>query len=411
MRQHKIHDHEVAAVIAGVVSNGKKDTWETTENDLPKGPWAQKRTFKTSRGPKNRLLLEVSEGGEFKRIVPVEEHDAYLRDLIVRPDSDMPLARESGFHILKQRTVGVSRRDWAKFISKQTVLQRTQNIPVERRKGGVKIPSRGYLEMDLIEGKRSDIYVRFMRDDWYWLAVIDVLTGWFAVRFMRTKTAKSTARELQDILDEFAAKLGKPIQSISSDLGGEFKGDTSKLLKRRNIKQKYVDRANRIEHANQIFQRNFYRLYKLRRGTFRSLETQAVALVNNTRNKYTKKTPNEAVLADDKVLASHYNVAREEPEEKYRAREIKKGDRVRHLANIRKRLRGVQYKAYRGKHWSKSVRHVVEKKKIGVAFKYLVGGSWYDRDALLLVPGTDATTDQLVAERKQQQDRKHMGFQ
>ncbi len=176
MRQHKIHDHEVAAVIAGVVSNGKKDTWDTTENDLPKVPWAQKRTFKTSRGPKNRLLLEVSEGGEFKRIVPVEEHDAYLRDLIVRPDSDMPLARESGFHILKQRTVGVSRRDWAKFISKQTVLQRTQNIPVERRKGGVKIPSRGYLEMDLIEGKRADIYETFRRDDWKWLDVIDVLT-------------------------------------------------------------------------------------------------------------------------------------------------------------------------------------------------------------------------------------------
>ena len=90
MRQHKIHDHEVAAVIAGVVSNGKKGTWDTTENDLPKVPWAQKRTFKTSRGPKNRLLLEVQEGDEFKRIVPVEEHDVYLRDLIVRPDSDMP---------------------------------------------------------------------------------------------------------------------------------------------------------------------------------------------------------------------------------------------------------------------------------------------------------------------------------
>ena len=57
------------------------------------------------------------------------------------------------------------------------------------------------------------------------------------------------------------------------------------------------------------------------------------------------------------------------------------------------------------------MRHVVEKKKIGVAFKYLVGGSWYDRDALLLVPGTDATTDQLVAERKRQQDRKHLGWQ
>ena len=75
MRQHKIHDHEVAAVIAGVVSNGKKDTWETTENDLPKVPWAQKRTFKTSRGPKNRLLLEEDARG----IVEMAEASDILR--------------------------------------------------------------------------------------------------------------------------------------------------------------------------------------------------------------------------------------------------------------------------------------------------------------------------------------------
>ena len=108
-----------------------------------------------------------------------------------------------------------------------------------------------------------------------------------------------------------------------------------------------MDRASRIEQQNAIFQRNFYRLY--------SLETQALRLVNNTRNKYTRMTPNEAVAAPDGQIAPRYNTAREQAEEDYRAVTINQGDRVRHLRNIRKRIRGIGYKAYRGDHWSKQV--------------------------------------------------------
>ena len=180
------------------------------------------------------------------------------------------------------------------------------------------------------------------------------------------------------------------------------------MLKERGIKQKFVDRASRVEHCNQIFQRNFYRLYKLRRGTFQSLQKQAQQLVNQTFNKYTRMTPNEAVLAEDRYLAPRYNNARQQPEEQYNAREIGQGDRVRHLVNIRKRVRNLAYKAYRGTHWSASIRHVASKKRVGPAFKYLVGGSWYDRDALLYVgPESDAVTDAHVAERKGDQDGHH----
>ena len=120
----------------------------------------------------------------------------------------------------------------------------------------------------------------------------------------------------------------------------------ARLLKRRNVTQKFVDRASRIEQQNAIFQRNFYRLYKLRRGTFHSLETQALRLVNNTRNKYIRMTPNEAVAAADADIAPRYNTAREQSEEEYHAVTIDQGDRVRHLRNIRKRIRGIGYKAY-----------------------------------------------------------------
>ena len=212
------------------------------------------------------------------------------------------------------------------------------------------------------------------------------------------------------MLTEFRQALGAPLLSVSSDQGSEFKGAVTRLLKRRNVAQKFVDRASRIEQQNAIFQRNFYRLYKLRRGTFHSLETQALRLVNNTRNKYTRMTPNEAVAAPDADIAPRYNTAREQSEEDYRAVTINQGDRVRHLRNIRKRIRGIGYKAYRGQHWSKQVRHVVEKKRVGTA-KYLVAGSWYDRDALLLVPAVDAATDAIVSRRIQDQDKKHSLWQ
>ena len=417
MRQHIFSAHEVAAVIAGHAAsqddqeeekNPEPGIWQTDDNDLPQVPWAQKRRFRTKRGAHNKLLLEVEEGDTFKRIVPHEEQDDYLRQMLLKEDSDVPLARDSGYHILQQRTVGISRRAWAAFLGKQSVLQRTQNIPPERRKGGVRVEHRGHLEMDLIEGKGKDVNATFLTDDWYWLSVVDVLTGYFIVKHQTTKRANTTTANLRVVLTEMQQKLGKPILTMSCDKGGEFKADTARMLKQRGIKQKFVDRGSRIELCNQVFQRNFYRLYKLRRGTFRSLHRQAQNLVNQTRNKYTKMTPNEALLAEDRHLAPRYNNARQQPEEQYRAREIQQGDRVRHLVNIRKRVRTLAYKAYRGTHWSANIRHVVEKKRVGPAFKYLVGGSWYDRDALLYVgPDSDAVTDAHVAARKQDQDKQH----
>ena len=421
MRQHKFSRADVARVIAGVLSRddekaAEPGVWETDANDLPNVPWAQKQKFRTKRGAHNKLELEVSENGVFKQIVPHEEQSEFMRLMLLRENSDVPLARDSGYHILHQRTMGISRRAWAAFLSKQTVLQRTQNIPPERRKGGVKVTLRGHLEMDLIEGKQKDINVTFLMEDWYWLSVVDVLTGYFVVRKNsdpkgKPKSAEATTRSLREVLNVMQGKLGSRILSISCDKGGEFKGSTARMLKQRNITQKFVDRGSRVEHCNQIFQRNFYRLYKLRRGTFQSLQKQAAALVNQTRNKYIRMTPNEAVLADDKDLAPRYNNARQQPEEQYKAREISQGDRVRHLVNIRKRVRNLAYKTYRGTHWSASVRHVVEKKRVGPAFKYLVGGSWYDRDALLYVGQGDAVTDAHIAERKNDQDKKHILWQ
>ena len=82
-----------------------------------------------ARGP-NKLILEAREHDVFKRVVPVEERNDFLRDLVLKEDSDVPLARDSGYHILQQRTMGISRRAWAAFLGKQSVTRR-----ISRRSG------------------------------------------------------------------------------------------------------------------------------------------------------------------------------------------------------------------------------------------------------------------------------------
>ena len=124
MRQHKISRADVARVIAGVVASGddqedekqpEPGVWQTDENDLPKVPWAQAQAFRTKRGAHNKLLLEAREADVFKRVVPVEDRADFLRDLVMKSDSDV-LSR-TRYHILSQRCI--SRRDWAAFIKRR----------------------------------------------------------------------------------------------------------------------------------------------------------------------------------------------------------------------------------------------------------------------------------------------------
>ena len=178
----------------------------------------------------------------------------------------------------------------------------TKNIPNERRKGGIPLTTRGYCEMDLIEGKGRDLYKYFgARGDWYWLAIVDVFTGYGQVKTLRSKKPSVVAPALRELLDTLEAALKKKVHTIAADHGREFYTDVRKLLKKRRIKQLQVPRGSRVEKFNQDFQRNFYRLLRLRRGNFGSLEDQALNITNNTRNKNTKKTPKECLDIPDNV--------------------------------------------------------------------------------------------------------------
>jgi hypothetical protein len=168
---------------------------------------------------------------------------------------------------------------------------------------------------------------------------------------------------------------------------------------------KQVPRGSRIEKWNQDFQRNFYRLLRLRRGKFGSLQDQALKLTNNTKNKHTKKTPQEALGTPDEELRVGYNDSRED-DKSYRGKEAEIGDKCRVLIKMRKNIKPILkigsqarlYKSYHGRHFTRELHRITAKTRTKHP-RYYVNGRWHDRDEILVVSGVDTETDRQVAAR------------
>ena len=436
LRRHRILADDVRRVIAHLRAHGK-----ITSNDIisrprlkkkkdagpnEEIPWAhaelagswQRQDLKP--GKNNAAVLYTKENGTWKLVVPEAGIEAWCRNAMLDPKSKMPLGRDSAYHHVQKLTVGISRRALYKFLEKQGVLQITKNIPNEQPKGGIVLQKRGYCEMDLIEGKGRDLYKYFgPRGDWYWLALVDVLTGYGLVATIRSKTAKVVAPKLREMLDVLEYKLKAKVTQISADHGREFYADVRKMLKKRGIKQKEVPRGSRVEKFNQDFQRNFYRLLRMRRGNFSSLEDQALELTNNTKNKWTKKTPEECLGTPDSELAPLFNNPAKggKKGKAHKGRQPEVGDKARHLVKLRKNIHPILtikgqarvYKSYHGRHFSKQVYTIRDIRNkppaVGPEVRnpkptmYLVHGRWFHRDELLVVSGTDDKTEREIAAR------------
>ena len=438
LRRHRILSDDVRRVIAHLKAHKKitkddilnrprlkKKKGEGPNEEIPwahaeiVGSWQQKDL---KPGPNNSAVLYCKEHGVWKRVVPEDEIEKYLRKSMLDPASTMPLGRDSAYHHVQKSTVGVSRRALYKFLEKQGVLQISKNIPNEQPKEGILLTKRGYCEMDLIIGVGNDLYDNFgPRGDWYWLSVVEVLTGYGLVITTHKKSAKVIASALRQVLDLMEHKLGAKVFEIGADHGREFYKDVKTLLRRRKIKLTLLPRGSRVEKFNQDFQRNFYRLLRMRRGTFGQLEDQALALTNNTKNKNTKKTPEEALETPDAELVPKYNNKRAQ-RKPFKGREPKVGDKCRHLIKLRKNMRPMLkigkinrlYKSYHGRHFSKEVHRITRildrsepkkgpgglKRRGGIVPKrYLVNGQWRNRDQILLVSGTDGETERQIAAR------------
>ena len=305
-------------------------------------------------------------------------------------------------------------------MQKQAVLQVTRWKLPEMKRPGRPVEGRGYLELDLVEAKGRDIgkFVHHPVKDFYWITLVDRLTGWLVIQRTVHKDVASVAPKLRGMLRKMARALKTDIKYIRSDSGSEFKSDTQAVFKELKIRHKFVKSGNRVEQANRTFQKIWYRLMRLGRGDLAELDVQATAIFNNTKSGVSGFTPEEALGQPDQTLKAASKAAKDKRKiPKYSAVLIKVGDKVRYQMKdiVGKHGKALAYKSYRGKQWSADVYPVVKYNKheeIGAegekqpgTGKYYVGGTWRFRDKLLLVPGVDATTRAMVTARHTQKKK------
>jgi len=369
--------------------------------------WAHAGPIKLGKSAHGKIVLLALEKDDWKVIVPKERIENFCRDAILTPASKVPLTRDAGYHILQKGCVGISRRAFYAFLAKQKPLQLTRNQNSVMRKPGRPLEARGSLELDLVEAKGKDIgkFLHHYVKNFYFITLIDRLTGWFEVGRALHKDALTISKKLKVMLKRMGRALGVPPDKfyIRSDSGSEFKAETQVVFKELKVRHKFVSSGNRIEKVNQDFQRTWYRLMRLGRGDLEELDQQAAAITNNLKSKVTGYTPLEALDIEDATLSSEFNKHRTEMV-KYKAPTIKIGDKVRHAVpkEVGKHGKALAYKAYRGKHWSAEVYVVVKINTGGTGTpltRYYVAGKWRFRDQLLAVPGTDPTTEAVVRQR------------
>ena len=371
---------------------------------LPKITWAHKAELQVRSVAHGKHALFVKDGGTWKQLVHEDAVDAYLRDALLKDGSDVPFSRDAGYHIVQQRTLGISRRTFGKFIAKQAVLQITRDRPSEKKRLSKPAEKRGYLEMDLVEAKGRDIgkHVHHPVSNFYWITIVDRLTGWLEVKRSPNKKVQTIAPKLEAMLRKMAKVLKTNVKYIRSDKGSEFKAETQDVMQRLGIKHRFVGQGNRIEQANKTWQKIWYRLMRLGRGDLNELDTQAQAIFNNTISKVTGKTPLEAVGSDDKTLTEAYSKYQKRKRlARYKAVPIQKGDLCRYVlqSETGKNGKALQYKSYRGKHWSLKAYPVVKLVDTVHSEKYYVNGAWRFRDQLLKVPGVDMQSRARVVQK------------
>ena len=219
IRQFKFEVRDVKLVTDHLKEHGdiKKGDLEIPWVDtFPPQSLKTNTQLKLKPGPHNRTRLMAREtpNGPWLEIVPRELSDQWLRAQMLTQNSKMPLSRDAGYHWLKGKTLGISRRALWTFLEKQEHLQMSRNIPDERRKGGATRGNVGHVEIDIVYvqrkmlsdrelGQLSDMWdglYDFGPNDGYILTIVNQITRFGLAKFQRLKNAPETAANLRQMV-------------------------------------------------------------------------------------------------------------------------------------------------------------------------------------------------------------------
>jgi hypothetical protein len=416
----KVRQYKFSLKDIKLVQDHLKTHGSIKKGDLEKIPWANigltlrlHTQLDLPPGPRNRtrLLTKETTNGPWLELVALELMDEWMRNEMLKPTSTMPLSRDAGYHWVKSKTLGISRRALWTFLEKQEHLQMTRNIPNERKKGGAERSAVGHVEIDIVHllelGALADtLDGEIGSKDGYIFTLVSQVTRYGFAMIQRRKTAAETATSLRQMFRDFERVHKVPIVKIYSDQGKEFAGEVKQFLASKKVKHKMVARGAHIEHFNQVLQRSFYRCLNMERGSIRSCLTQALGIINNSFSRRLGMSPAEAVKLPPDEIQRRYNGTRNKGDLKYmKTKKPKVGDKCRVLVNLRKLIRnpkttakGGMYKAAKGAHFSRQVHRI--KVCDHAKLRYYAGGQWRDRDEIMLISGVDDKTQSKLRTRR-----------
>jgi hypothetical protein len=354
---------------------------ELAESKAPKWYRRYKAEIKLD---KNKLFLDG------KEIIPAEKVAQTVRSLLLSKGSKIPWAREAGYSAgIKNKFVGVSRRDFMNVLQSQSHKVRSDPVPPVVKKRGVRVSKRGQLEMDLYHISSSDLppelarSMKFQIDPLtknkqsYVLTAVDKLTGLTYSSYLGASKKRPHVMKAVDnkMVPFFAETLKIPPSkiSISRDAGGEFAPPSE-------LKGRVVKLGNHIEGRNAFLQRIVFRLIRSKRGGLTSVVQQSMDIANNTKSSIHGFTPLQAVDQSDVVLAERYNKKRAKAGTETR-KDLKVGDQVR---LVTKKQKGEAfYKSYKQTQWSKELYKITRMGR-GANKRYFLGAlkKWKHRHEL-----------------------------
>ena len=161
-----------------------------------------------------------------------------------------------------------------------------------------------------------------------------------------------------------------------------------------------VRKGASIEARNKYIQSVFHRLVRLKRGNTHTLVPQTQKIVNNTRNRiHHNKTPLQLVNEQVSETLSKFNKKRASLDPVKR-KPFKIGDTVRILLARRDKETKLDFKAYKGKSYSKiiyRIQGITKKHPVRYRLKVNEKHIWFTQDNLIRTPRFDKKTDEELA--------------
>ena len=392
--------------------------------------------LKTKKGPIPTFIQKFPDAYTYKRdtlfagqlrIVPTEDRDKFLRQIVYGKKSEYPFGRDSLFNILKNEVMNVSKRDIEAFLNAQgPIVHRRARPNIQKREHLRQVRKAGILSVDLAHIRANDFERIFgaggldymgppgskgYQQDRYFLNCVDLFTGYLVTDVLQSKKPEEVAPKLQKLIEGFEKLSKVKVTQVEVDKGGEFESKVSRMFREATdaekkkgeldgpfahvrLIQKLTNAA--VEQTNAKMQRIFWNLVAQRRGPFKATAKQAVKISNRTYNRRVGMNPEDAL----KKIAAGEQITRRKPKAgpTERKKAFKVGQKVRALLKGRTKGDNVGYKAYKGAHYG-AVTPITKVRFSGVYPKYKVGESWKWGDEVIRARPADSKSHNIVVHR------------